>query len=118
MAPRLFLTALFILGSIALPMNAAAPPDTDSQRGFTQTVRPFLETYCTSCHGGAKPAAQLDLRQYSTAASVIQDFSRWNRVLARLTAREMPPRQASHPPDHGRQQVIDWIRTTSVTEAR
>ena len=74
--------------------------------------------YCTNCHGGAKPAAQLDLRQYSTVESVVQDFSRWNRVLARLTAREMPPRQANQPPDQARQHVIDWIQTTWASEAR
>src|SRR5205823_2107753 len=98
--------------------NAGAPADTDLARGFTQTVQPFLTTYCTSCHGGPKPAAQLDLRQYSSMESVVQDFSRWNRVLARLSAREMPPRPMNQPPGQARQQVIDWIRATWATEAR
>src|SRR5262249_59495020 len=58
------------------------------------------------------------VRRYSTTESVVQDFSRWNRVLARLTAREMPPRQANQPPDQARQQVIDWIEASWATEAR
>ncbi len=99
-------------------MSAVTPEDSGVKRGFTQTVQPFLETYCTSCHGGARPAAQLDLRQYSTVESVVQDFSRWNRVLARLTAKEMPPKQANQPPDQARQQVIDWIHTAWASEAR
>ena len=49
---------------------------------------------------------------------MVQDFSRWNRVLARLAASEMPPKQATQPPDQARQQVIEWIRTTWTTEAR
>jgi mono/diheme cytochrome c family protein len=118
MLPRLLLTLLLTLGCIAAPMNAAAPAGSEVERGFTQTVQPFLNTYCTSCHGGAKPAAQFDLRQYSTAASVVQDFSRWNRVLARLTAREMPPKSTSQPSDQARQQVVDWIRATWAAEAR
>src|SRR5258708_31377842 len=118
MWPRLFLTPVLLLGCVAGPMNAAAPADADLKRGFTKIVQPFLNTYCTSCHGGAKPAAQLDLRQYSTTESVVQDFSRWNRVLARLTAREMPPKQVNQPPDQARQQVIDWIHATWATEAR
>jgi hypothetical protein len=118
MLRRLLLTPLLVLGGIAVPMNAAAPGDTDVERGFTETVQPFLNTYCTSCHGGAKPAAQLDLRQYSTTESVVQDFSRWNRVLARLTAREMPPSQMNQPPDQARQQVIEWIQATWAAEAR
>src|SRR5438552_14447321 len=116
MWPRLSLTPLLVLCCIAVPMNAAAPAG--AQGGFTQTVQPFLKTYCTSCHGGAKPAAQLDLQQYSTVESVVQDYSRWNRVLARLTAREMPPKQMNQPPDQARQQVIDWIHTTWASEAR
>jgi hypothetical protein len=118
MLRRLFLTPFLVLGCIAVPMNAAAPADTDVERVFTQTVQPFLNTYCTSCHGGARPAAQLDLRRYSTPAAVVEDFSRWNRVLARLTAREMPPRQANQPPDEARQQVIDWIQAAWAAEAR
>jgi hypothetical protein len=118
MWPRLVPTPLLVLGCLVAPMNAAGPADTDLKRGFTQTVQPFLNTYCTSCHGGARPAAQLDLRQYSTTESVVQDFPRWNRVLARLTAREMPPGQASQPPDQARQHVIDWIQATWANEAR
>src|SRR5262245_44800730 len=91
MLPRL-LTSLLVLAGIAVPMNAAAPPDPDPEQGFAQTVRPFLDTYCTSCHGGAKPAAQFDLKQYRSAQSVVDDFTRWNRVVARLTAKEMPPK--------------------------
>ena len=81
--PRVLLTSSLILAAIGMPMNAAAPPDADPDRGFTQTVRPFLEAYCTSCHGGARPAAQLDLKRYVSAQSVIDDFSRWNRVVRR-----------------------------------
>jgi len=116
--PRLLLTSLLILGAIAMPMTAAGPQDTDPERGFTQTVQPFLDTYCTTCHGGAKPAAQFDLKQYSSARSVVDDFSRWNRVAARLSAGEMPPRSAKQPPEGARQQVIDWIKTTWAVEAR
>jgi hypothetical protein len=118
MLPRLLLTPLLVLGCVGVPMNAAAPADIDPERGFTQTVQPFLNTYCTGCHSGAKPPAQLDLRQYSSAESVILEFSRWNRVLARLTAREMPPKQMKQPPDQARQEVIDWIKSTWATEAR
>jgi hypothetical protein len=115
--PRLLLTSMLILGGIGMPMDAAAPHDADPDRGFTQTVRPFLEAYCTSCHGGAKPAAQLDLKQYVSAQSVVDDFSRWNRVVARLSSREMPPKSARQPSDQARQQILDWIKTTWTAEA-
>src|ERR1700730_5263948 len=118
MSRRFFLTPLLALGCIAVPMNAATSSGADVESGFTGTVQPFLSSYCTGCHGGAKPAAQLDLRQYSTTDSVVQDFSRWNRVLARLAAKEMPPKEMKQPPDEARQQVIDWIQATWTNEAR
>jgi len=115
---RLSVVSLLVLGCIAVPMTAAAPQVPDATRAFTETVQPFLQTYCTGCHSGARPAAELDLRQYATVDAVVQGFPRWNRVLARLSAREMPPRQATQPPDRARQQVIEWIQTTWATEAR
>ena len=118
MGARLSLAWLLLLGCIAAPMKAAAPEIPDATVAFAQTVQPFLKTYCASCHGGARPAAQLDLMQYATVDSVVQDLSRWNRILSRLSASEMPPRQAAQPPDRARQQVIEWIQTTWTTEAR
>src|SRR5215210_5177998 len=103
----LLLTPLLVLGTTGVPvMKAAAPVHADAARQFTETVRPFLAEYCISCHSGEKAAAQLDLRQYATTAAVVEDYSRWNRVLARLTAKEMPPKQMKQPPDAARQQVI------------
>lgn len=103
---------------VAPPMNAAQAPDNDVEREFTATVRPFLNSYCVSCHTGEKAAAQLDLRQYSSAASVVQDFAKWNRVREKLAARQMPPRQATQPDLRARQRVISWIDTTWKSEAR
>ncbi|MCM3879707.1 MAG: DUF1592 domain-containing protein [Vicinamibacterales bacterium] len=115
----LLLTPLLILGSVAMPATKAAPPQAvDPDRDFADNVRPFLNTYCTGCHSGEKAAAQLDLRQYSTLASVVEDYGRWNRVLARLSAGEMPPKQMKQPPDEARQHVIAWIQATWKSEAR
>jgi hypothetical protein len=115
----LFFTPLLVLAGIAVPMNAAAPvADAAVERGFTDTVQPFVAAYCTSCHSGDKAAGQLDLRSYTSVDAVVHDYTRWNRVMARLTAREMPPAQAKQPPDAARQQVIDWIQATWADEAR
>ena len=118
MLSRLLLSSLLVVGGIAVPMNAGGSAETDRESGFLQNVQPFLNRYCTGCHGGAKPAAQFDLKQYMSAQSVVNDFSRWNRVLARLDAKEMPPQSANQPSDEARQQVIGWIKTTWAAEAR
>src|ERR1700736_2105072 len=115
----LAITRLLVTGSIALPWAGAADvAHSDLEHRFAQTVRPFLNSYCVGCHGGATPAAQFDLRPYSTVAAVIQDYPRWNLVLEKLTAKEMPPKQAPQPPADIRQEVIDWVRAERTNEAR
>ena len=99
-------------------MDAAQAPETTANREFAQTVQPVLAAYCTSCHTGEKAAAQLDLRQYTTAESVIQDFAKWERVRAKLASRQMPPPRSKQPSEQERRQIISWIDTTWKSEAR
>ena len=64
---------------------------------FTRTVRPFLETYCISCHGRQQPAAQMDLSGFTTMAALMQDGRRWSQMLERIEAEEMRPKGARQP---------------------
>src|SRR5215510_12368420 len=85
---------------------------------FSQTVRPFITTYCAGCHSGPTPAAGFDLQRYPTTESVVEDFGHWALVLRKLTAKEMPPRSMKQPPEELRRQVIDWIAAARKNEAR
>ena len=87
-------------------------------REFEQTIRPFVTKYCVGCHSGQTPAAQFDLKAYSTMETVTRDYPRWEQVLARLTAKEMPPKPMAPPPSDATQQVIDWIRAVGAEEIR
>src|SRR5436309_2363194 len=80
------------------------PEVSSLERGFQATVQPFLTTYCTSCHGGAKPKGDLDLTRYASAEAVAQDLRRWETVLEQLETGMMPPGKAKqHPtPDERR----------------
>src|SRR5438876_710643 len=71
---------------------AADLAEAELDHRFTETVRPFLATYCLACHGATNPAAQLDLRQYSAVADVVRDHLRWALVSERLASMEMPPK--------------------------
>jgi mono/diheme cytochrome c family protein len=99
-------------------LSAADAVNADLDRKFSQSVRPFLTTYCVGCHGGATAAAQLDLKAYPTVSAVVKDYPRWNLVLEKLTAKEMPPKQVKQPPPDARQEVIDWIHALRSNEAR
>ena len=113
------LKLLFLLGCTAIPsLPATLPTDTGLERKFTQTVRPFLTRYCIGCHSGDTPAAQFDLRPYSTVAAVVRDYAHWTLALERLSAKEMPPKQMPQPSAELRQEVIDWVKAVRMNEAR
>ena len=85
---------------------------------FTRTVRPFLETYCISCHGQQQPAAQMDLSGFTTMAALMQDGRRWSQMLERLEAEEMPPKGARHPMPQERRVAVDWFHAVREHETR
>ncbi len=91
-----------------LPAAHAATPALDLQ--FEQNVRPFVMKYCVACHSGQTPAAQFDLKAYTTVDMVAADFPRWALAIDRLTAKEMPPKPMPPPPAEATQRTIAWIQ--------
>ena len=85
---------------------------------FTRTVRPFLETFCISCHGQQSPAAQMDLTRFTTMAALMQDGRRWSQMLERLETEEMPPKGARHPTPRERRAAVDWFHAVREHEMR
>ncbi len=105
-----------VLALAAMPAARAA--NTSLDRQFEQTVRPFVAKYCTGCHSGPTPAAQFDLKAYTTLETVTRDYPRWALVLQRLTAREMPPKPVPAPPEDARRKVVEWIQAVRAEEIR
>ncbi len=90
---------------------ASDPRQMALERSFSGTVRPFLETYCITCHGQEKPKADFDLSPYSTMQAVVRDHLHWELVLEKLEAAEMPPEKAKrHPTSELRRSVVEWIQ--------
>ncbi|HEX4646928.1 MAG TPA: DUF1587 domain-containing protein, partial [Verrucomicrobiae bacterium] len=86
---------------------------------FSSTIQPFLQTYCVTCHGGEKPKGELDLSAYSSLAAVMKDVRRWDLLIERLKAEEMPPRKAKQfPSPAARREAIAWFQAVRDYEAR
>jgi hypothetical protein len=97
----------------------ATAAGTALERRFTTQVQPFLQRYCVSCHGGKKPKGSLDLSQDTTVPAIAKNIRRWERVLERLQAEEMPPEKAPRQPSPTeRAVVIAWIRDLRAYEAQ
>lgn len=108
--------AATLLACLATPVWAAETASLDRQ--FQETVKPFIGKYCVSCHGGASPTAQLDLKSYTTLDQVKADFPRWLLLSERLTAKEMPPKPMPAPPADHAQKIIDFVETMRAAEIK
>ncbi|MBL9173315.1 MAG: DUF1592 domain-containing protein [Verrucomicrobiales bacterium] len=103
--------------------RAAGTDSRGADRGlagrFPREVRPFLDTYCLDCHGPEKPKGDLDLSPFTSAERVGRDLQRWDGILERLEAGEMPPKKAAqHPTPAQSRAVIAWIEAFRNEEAR
>jgi cytochrome c553 len=120
-APRSPGCTLFVAVTVVLlPMWSFAA---DAERGelerqFADTVKPFVATYCVSCHGAEKPKAQLNLGTFASLADVTKDHAHWMAVKDQLTSGEMPPEDAKRrPTDEERKKVAEWIEAVRRHEA-
>ena len=110
---------LLIACTISLAsLLAAGVPNPALERGFTENVKPFLAEYCVGCHSGTTPAAQLDLKSFTSVSSVVQDFPHWNLLMERLERQEMPPKPVPQPPADRRQKVVEWVKAVRADELR
>jgi hypothetical protein len=111
---RLLLIQLILTGGLNLlfPSILKAAPEDRLQlgHGFDQTVRPFLNQYCVTCHGKEKTEADLDLSAYSSFSDASRDSSRWSLILDKLESGKMPPKKAKvRPPAETRRQITQWF---------
>ncbi len=111
-----FRAVCVLLAVLAAPLFGGAP--TALQQQFEQSVRPFILKNCAGCHSGQMPAAQFDIKSYTSTDMVGADLPRWTLVMERLTAKEMPPKPMPQPPAEASQQVIAWIRAVRAEEIK
>ncbi|MCZ6794551.1 MAG: DUF1592 domain-containing protein, partial [Planctomycetota bacterium] len=104
----------FLAVVLAAALPAAAGEKSGSREPgafrFAADFLPFLERYCTGCHGGKKKKAGLELDAYRDISTIQKDRQVWEKVLHMLLEHEMPPEEKRQPPEARRTQVTDWLR--------
>lgn len=91
----------------ALFLNRA---DGQISADFSKSVQPFFAKNCYGCHSSQVKTGGLDLQAYTAAASVAQEPERFEKILRRLRAEEMPPRSMPRPDAADVKVVTNWIR--------
>ena len=101
-----FFLGLFPFLGVSLTQGS---PSIASEAFYADTVQPFLDTYCISCHG---PDKQKGDRRYDTLTNDFRDSESiilWQDIADLMNLGDMPPEEKKQPGTRERQKVIDWI---------
>jgi hypothetical protein len=103
------LLPLIIALTVTLAASAPAPSQEPPERAvvYAKDVRPLLAKYCFSCHGSAKPKADLNLAAIRDEDVFVKPAI-WNTIRERLADGEMPPRDKPQPTNEERQRLITF----------
>jgi hypothetical protein len=94
--------AFFFLLPVAALHAATGSP-------FQDSVQPLLEKNCYACHNEKLQSGGLNLKTYTSADSVTKDREKWELIVHRLEAGEMPPKGLPRPDAAQLKTVTTWI---------
>ncbi len=93
-----------------------ALPERESQ--FRETIVPFVTQYCGDCHSGPKAEKGLRLADFHSARSLTDDRGAWKKVLEKLRARTMPPKDATRPSAEQYASVVQLLSDALAESAK
>ncbi|MBC7965624.1 MAG: DUF1587 domain-containing protein, partial [Fuerstia sp.] len=88
---------LLIASAAQLPI-VCGDDDLHETESVTESIVPFLKSYCLDCHNTEQAEAKLDLSGFKIASDLAAGHQTWNEVIHRLEAGEMPPADHSSRP--------------------
>ncbi|HYE98689.1 MAG TPA: DUF1592 domain-containing protein [Planctomycetota bacterium] len=101
------LSALLVLpGAAAQEKKKEASPAEDP---FVRQIKPILDRYCVSCHKPDKKKGDLDLTVYTSTADVLKHLDRWQYLVERVNAFEMPPEKSREPSHDDKANLNRWF---------
>ncbi len=80
-----------------------------SQKTYTSTIRPILDKACGDCHFGDDSDAGLNLEPVENVQQILNDRTEWQKILKRVSKKQMPPQGSTPLEDAEREQLIEWV---------
>ena len=81
----------------------------DAQKVFKEKVGPFVNKYCTRCHG-SRAKAGINLQSALKNPGGESASLHWKKAVANVKVHELPPEAASKKPtDEERRQFAEWV---------
>ena len=102
----------FAIALLIVAAGTSSFAQSDSARdpaSFDEAVQPYLKTHCLRCHGAAKQEGEFRLDALSRDFRDQFVAQRWDDVLERINAGEMPPEEEPQPDAAVTGRVVAWI---------
>jgi hypothetical protein len=106
--------ALLLAGSLVVTCCADAPTTTPSSSNAStgqSAFKRFVDSNCLDCHDKTTATAGLALDDL-IAADVGQNLEAWEKVVRKLTARQMPPHEAPRPAEDEYDEAVSWLASS------
>ncbi len=82
----------------------------DARKSFKDVVSPFVETYCSRCHGQNRQKGGINFGPALKKPGETASSKRWKQAFAMVKSHEMPPEdEDKQPTDEERQKFLDGI---------
>ena len=82
----------------------------DARKSFKDVVTPFVETYCSRCHGQKRQKGGINFGPALKNPGETASSKRWKQALAIVKTHDMPPDdEDKQPTDEERQKFLDGI---------
>ncbi|MCA8995172.1 MAG: DUF1592 domain-containing protein, partial [Planctomycetaceae bacterium] len=113
-ASRPFLATIFLFSGLCaiadeVPTKSASTGSKSDPASFESTVRPFLKSYCTKCHGADQQKGERRFDQLPPQIHSDNTLVDFQDILDQLNLAEMPPQDARQPPTEESRAAIDWL---------
>jgi hypothetical protein len=99
-----------VLGSLTTRITLGQASAQAPSEEFQKTVAPVLAKSCIGCHNDRARMGNLSLEVYRDGATALAHPEVWQKVLNKLTAGEMPPRNVAPLAAAEQAAVIAWIK--------
>jgi hypothetical protein len=100
-----------VFGSVATRITLGQGQAQASAEEFQKSVAPVLSKSCVGCHNDRARMGNLSLQVYTDGATALAHPEVWQKVLNKLAAGEMPPRNAAPLAAADLAAVITWVKT-------
>ncbi len=99
------------------PTAVSADGADDLTQSYAKQIQPLLVKTCGKCHGKMPKGNDLDLTNFTTAKTILAKPKILADIAERLSAGDMPPKDAPQPSEAERKQLLDWIKAALDAEA-